>query len=184
MARLRDGDPDAAREVCRRFGDDIRVVIRRHLDAGLRTQFDSVDFAQDVWATLLTAPPGQYVFETPAALRAFLARVARDKVIDAARHWSAARAGGPRVTTAAEGRQTALDEVPSSAPQPSELAIAGELWEQLLSLIPASHRMVAERMREGYTYDEIASMTRISTRTIRRISQRLKELARPDYPPP
>ena len=176
MSSIGVGDADAAVEVCRRYGNDVLVVVRRHLTRRLRTEYDSFDFLQEVWKTFLTAPAGRYDFKTPAALRAFLARLAHDKVIDAVRHRSAVRYGGTRETAGAD----ALDDVRSPAPDADALAMADEEWERWLSRIPVAHRGVAARVRDGYTYKEIAAMTGFSPRSIKRIVDRLKEVAAAD----
>lgn len=180
LTGFRAGDQLAAEELCRRYGPVIRAAVRRHLHERLRTQFDSLDFVQDVWVSLLTTPPGRYTFETPRVLLAFLTRVARDKVIDAARRHAEARIGdGLREPATPDRDGAAVDELPSPAPTPDHWAIAGERWEQILGRVPPHFRPIVERLREGYTYDQIARMVGVSTRTIKRIVRTLKEQADP-----
>lgn len=174
LTGFRAGDQLAAEELCRRYGPVIRAAVRRHLHERLRTQFDSLDFVQDVWVSFLTTPD-RYMFETPHALCAFLTRVAHDKVIDAARRLHEARMGTGLGETAADRDRIAGDELP--APAPDQWAIAGEWWEQVLRGVPAGYRKIVERLRDGYTYDEIARMLGVSTRTIGRIVRTLKRYA-------
>ena len=180
MTGLRAGEACAVVEACRRYEDGVLVTIRRHLTRRLRSRFDSRDFLQEVWTTFLTAPAGRYVFTTPAELRAFLARLAHDKVIDAARHQAAVRFGGTRETAGGD----AIDGLTSSAPRADELAMAGEEWERWLGRISPAHRGVAARVRDGYTHEEIAAMTGFSPRSIKRIVDRLEEVAAHDLSEP
>ena len=180
LARFREGDPDAAEYLCRWYAPVIRGAVRRHLDERLRTLFDSLDFVQDVWVSVLATPPGRYTIETPRALSAFLTRVAHDKMIDALRrHTEARMARGSRESATPDPDRTGLDELPSSDPAPDQWAIAGERWEQLRESLRPVYRAVAERLRDGYTYDEIARMVGVSPRTIKRIVGMLKERAGP-----
>src|SRR6202022_1858906 len=68
-----------------RYGHHILHVVRRKLHSKLRPKFDSLDFGQDVWASFFAAEPHDQRFESPSALAAFLAQVARNKVAEAFR---------------------------------------------------------------------------------------------------
>src|SRR5438445_4058176 len=82
LGGLRSGDPGAADELYRRYGGFIRAAVRRQLHDRLRTRFDSLDFVQDVWVSLLAVPADRYTFDSPQALLVFLNRVAYRKVVD------------------------------------------------------------------------------------------------------
>src|SRR5579864_1112444 len=77
LRRVLTGCPEAAEELHRDYGDHIIRVVRRRLPRRLRPKFDSVDFAQDVWASFFQA---EHDFKGPEHLMAFLTRVARTKV--------------------------------------------------------------------------------------------------------
>src|SRR3954466_15151636 len=83
LDRIRAGDEAAARELLARYESQIRLVVRRQLPALLRSRFDSLDFIQSVWASFFRRMrSGSARFEDPRYLAAFLARAARNKVID------------------------------------------------------------------------------------------------------
>src|SRR6202034_3649815 len=83
LARIRDGDELAARELLARYEAEVRLVVRRQLPRLLRSRFDSLDFLQSVWGSFFrrmrTSPTE---FEDSRHLVAFLARAAKNKVID------------------------------------------------------------------------------------------------------
>src|SRR5262249_7764626 len=83
LRRIQAGDEAAARELLRRFEAEVRLVVRRQLPRLLRSRFDSLDFLQSVWGSFFrrmrTAPTE---FEDSRHLVAFLARAAKNKVID------------------------------------------------------------------------------------------------------
>lgn len=175
LARLRNGDAAAAVEVCRRYSPFIRAAVRRHLNPGLRPRFDSLDFVQDVWASFLATPPGRYVFDSPHALIGFLTRVAHHKVVEAFRNRFATQGNniGREVPAPEPGAEHPL---PSSAPSPSQWAIAGEQWARLLDNVPAGHRVIVRLLRDGHNYEDIARITNVSLSTVNRVVRRLKEL--------
>jgi RNA polymerase sigma-70 factor (ECF subfamily) len=174
LAALRAGDPLASGEFYRRFGPFVRAAVRRQLNEGLRSRFDSLDFVQDVWASFLAIPPEKYTFASAQGLLGFLTKVAHNKVIEVFRQ----RYGTQKYDI---GREQPLgvqaeDEPRSSNATPSQWAIAGEQWEQLLSRVPPGYRAIVERLREGHNNEDIARMTNVSLSTVNRVIRRLKEL--------
>src|SRR5262245_66217330 len=83
---IQHGDAAAVRRFMDHFGPGVLKIIRRRLDAKLRRQFDSMDFLQDVMATVLCNPPEPEAFANADALYTFLTNVARNKVVTAQRH--------------------------------------------------------------------------------------------------
>src|SRR5438034_10804560 len=51
LARIKNGDEGAARELLTRYEPKIRLVVRRQLPRLLRSRFDSLDFLQSVWGS-------------------------------------------------------------------------------------------------------------------------------------
>jgi len=174
LAALRAGDPDASGEFYRRFGPFVRAAVRRQLNEGLRSRFDSLDFVQDVWASFLALPPEKHAFPSAQALLGFLTKVAHNKVIEVFRQ----RFGTQKHDI---GREEPLHmntehEPCTSDATPSQWAIAGEQWEQLLSRVPPGYRAIVERLREGHNNEDIARMTNVSLSTVNRVIRRLKDL--------
>lgn len=178
IAGLKAGDPAAAAAAYERFGPVVRAAVRRQLHPQLRTRFDSLDFVQDVWASFLAAPPDRYSFESIPALVAFLNRVAFNKVMDVMRRRYGSENDGVAREAPAELAEAVGDRLRVRHPTPSQWAIAGEEWDRLLGEFPPSYRIILQRLREGYTYDDIARMAGVSVSTINRIVRRLKDLTR------
>src|SRR6516164_7949181 len=110
---IKEGSEEAARQFLDRYGKYIRHVVRRHMLQNLRAKFDSEDFLQDVCVSFFSHPPDPEAFSDPAALLAFLGKIARNKVTDAARQGLARRRDVNRENSldgsakfAAEGLQT------------------------------------------------------------------------------
>lgn len=169
VQRFLAGDPAALAELYASYNPVIREAVRRRLPAKMRLEFDSIDFAQDVWAAVCRLPRNRHHFESPAALQGFLVEIAANKVIDAFRKRTAQRDFGTK-------QAHALDPIAAPEPTPSQWAIAGERWASIAAELPASHVAIIERLREGYTQEEVAGMTGISMRTVSRIVQRVQRI--------
>src|SRR5579871_2901574 len=147
MRRVREGCPEAAREVFDRFSPHVRRVVRRHLAQRLRRQYDSHDFLQAVWASFFTTPADRYAFDRPEDLVNFLARVATNKVVDAFRSRTATQKNDVGREESARPMTDAADP-PGREPTPSQLAIAEERWELLLRGQSPEYRRVLELFRQ------------------------------------
>jgi RNA polymerase sigma factor (sigma-70 family) len=173
MERLRDGCPQAARELFDLYGGHVRRVVRRRLSERLRSQYDSTDFAQAVWASFFTTR-GNYDFNTPDALVAFLAGMAFNKVAEAYRNRVLTAKRDPRreqPLTTLEGETT----VPADRrqPTPSQLAVANEEWERLIRDQPVQYRTALLMLSQGYTQAEAAAHVGLDPRQIRRLLDKL-----------
>jgi RNA polymerase sigma factor (sigma-70 family) len=174
IAGLRAGDPNSVEILCQRYAPFIRTAVRRQLHPRLRTRFDSLDFVQDVWASFLAIPAERYTFDTPAALRAFLTRMAHHRVIEVFRR----RFGTLKddITREQAAGDDGNDRLQSPTPTPSQWVIASEEWEQLRGRFPEGQRVVLELLRDGHSYEDIAQLANVSVSTVNRIVRRLKDL--------
>ncbi len=53
LAKLNEGDADAAGQVFEKFEPFLRMVIRRQMSGKIRPKFDSTDIVQSVWADVV-----------------------------------------------------------------------------------------------------------------------------------
>jgi RNA polymerase sigma-70 factor (ECF subfamily) len=171
LARLGLGDEHAAEEVFRRYEPYLRKVVRRQLPAEMRSKFDSIDVVQSVWLDVLRGlRRAGWQFADAAHLKAFLVQATRNRFIDACRHH---RQAAQREQALPQGSGEV--ELPSPQPRPSEVARAGELWEQMLALCPPEHRELLRLKREGLDAPEIAARLGLHEDSVRRV---LRQLAR------
>ena len=177
MDRVRAGEAGAYEELLARYGHEVRAAVRQRLHDRLRTQYDSLDFVQDVWASFIALEPGRYRFADQDALVGFLCRVARNKVVEVFRRRFTTRKSNitREESYPAEGEDS-RGGVPGREATPSQLAVAGERWADLMRRLPEGHRVVLERLREGHTHEEVAAMLDVNVRTVERIVRRLKDL--------
>ena len=174
LARIQAGDEAAARELLARYESEVRLVVRRQLPRLLRSRFDSLDFLQSVWGSFFRRMrAGPEEFEDPRYLVAFLARAARNKVIDEYRRarsrkqdmnleeplW--ADGGRPR-------------ELVAEGESPSQVAEARETFGRLLDLLPEHRRVILELKADGLSTREIGDRVGLSERTVRRVLEDLR----------
>jgi RNA polymerase sigma-70 factor (ECF subfamily) len=180
MERIRSGCQEAAREMFERYSQHIQRIVRHQLSKRLRSQFDSLDFTQDAWASFFHVPAERYTFKTPEELVGFLSGIAYHKVVDVCRQ---------RLQTAKYARhevqqlrpQTDEDngnEPPMRSPSPSQVAIAEERWELLLKDQPPQVRRALEMLRLGHTHREVADCLGVPTKMIQRLLQDLSRRLR------
>jgi RNA polymerase sigma factor (sigma-70 family) len=176
LARIRDGDDDAARELLQRYEAKVRLVVRRQLPRLLRSRFDSLDFVQSIWKSFFrrikTSPTA---LEDAENLVGFLARAARNKVIDEYRRASSHKQDMRREESMWEG--TEPRELPDNCDTPREVAEANEALRRLREMVPESRRMIFDLKAEGLTAIEIATRLGLSERTVRRVIENLRHRA-------
>jgi RNA polymerase sigma factor (sigma-70 family) len=174
MERVIAGSDDAAALLLERYGPVVRQAVRRRLNRQLRSKFDSLDFVQDVWASFFANPPSQDRMHRPEMLVAFLAHVARNKVIDATRQ----RLQGAKHNVS---REHSLDNSTPGGPAavaanqatPSEVVSGDEEWLRFLEAQPIVYRRILVLLRQGKKTAEIAAELQMHPRTVRRMIDKL-----------
>lgn len=177
LGRIRDGDESAARELLARYESQVRLVVRRQLPRLLRSRFDSIDFLQSVWATFfrrLRAGPER--FEDPRFLVSFLARVAKNKIIDEYRRAASRRQDIRREEPLSPAGQPSRELV-ADQDSASELAEANEAYDRLNDLLPEDRRGLLGLKLTGLSNRDIADRLGLSERTIRRVLEDLRRRA-------
>jgi RNA polymerase sigma-70 factor (ECF subfamily) len=169
LDKLHQGDLAAAEELVRTYEPYLRMLIRRQLPDHLRAKFDSVDIVQSIWVDVLAGfQQAGWEFTDVTRLRAFLARVARNRLIDRQRQFG----NRPELQLGAAGD---WHLPPAEQTGPSQQIQADELWAKMLALCPPAHRSIIELKRQGCALAEIAGRTGFHPSSVRRI---LYDLAR------
>jgi RNA polymerase sigma factor (sigma-70 family) len=174
LGRIRAGDESAARELLSKYEAQVRLVVRRQLPRLLRSRFDSLDFLQSVWGSFfrrMKAGPGE--FEDPRSLVAFLARAAKNKVIDEYRR-AASQKGNMRREEPLWVEDSNRRDLVGNVDSPSEVVEAREELGRLLDLLPEERQVVVRLRVEGLSTREIGERLNVSERTIRRVLEDLR----------
>jgi RNA polymerase sigma factor (sigma-70 family) len=176
LERIRDGDEEAARELLTRYEAEVRLVVRRQLPRLLRSRFDSLDFLQSVWGSFFhRVRSGPADFEDSRHLVAFLARAAKNKVIDEYRR-AASRKQDMRREEPLENHDRPRDLAAAGA-TPSQVAEAREAFGRLRDLLPEDRRTLLELKAQGLSSREIGERLGLSERTVQRAIEDLRRRA-------
>jgi RNA polymerase sigma-70 factor (ECF subfamily) len=176
VARARGGDHGASSELLKTFERDVRQMVRLKLPRTLRSRFDSMDFVQAVWASFFSDEVPER-FDSPRHLRAYLAGVARNKVLEEYRKRTQTRKydiGREQPLYVLRGGRERPVDVPSAEPTPSQKLQAEDRLAQLVAGRPAVEAQVVRMRQEGLTFEEIAARTGLGERSVRRIFEAMK----------
>jgi RNA polymerase sigma factor (sigma-70 family) len=176
LARIRDGDEEAARELLRLYEAKVRLVVRRQLPRLLRSRFDSQDFVQSIWRSFFRrVKMSPTELESTENLVGFLARAARNKVIDEYRRASSRKQDVRREESMWEGAEPR--DLVDGSNSPSGVAEANEALSRLRDFLPEDRRSILDLKAEGLTTVEIAAKLGIGERTVRRVIEDLRRRA-------
>lgn len=156
------GDPDESGARLAAEEGRLRLLVVHLAGRAVRARVPAEDLVQEVFLRAVTAPGGLPPREPgEQALRRFLARLARNAVVDAARAIRAARRDGRTEPLArSDWSRAGTSRLADRAPGPSTHAQGRELAEALASafegLSPEHRRVLGLRQLEGLSAAEAA----------------------------
>jgi RNA polymerase sigma factor (sigma-70 family) len=171
MKQVRAGSDEAAWELVDRYQKDVFRFVRRSLHVSLRAKFDSVDFVQIVWASFFRSPDRLQGIEKPEQFIAFLATVAKFKVLTEMRRRQTAKYD--------VNREQLIDDTtqPRHVDTPSAVAVARERWQRIVASENSKVREIVGLRLQGATFVEIAQQLSVHERTARKAIERLVNVA-------
>lgn len=174
LAACRAGDQAALDQLVRQYLPHIRAAVRSRLSARLRARFDTHDFAQEVWVSFLQAALDRAHLPDEAALTAYLAQMARNKVGEEYRYQTTQKVGLDRDTPL-----DAVTEPPARTHTPSAEAAARERWDLLTDGLGERDKRMLAMLRDGFTHSAIAREFGLSDKTVQRLLARLNSRTAP-----
>ena len=143
-------------------------VVRRRLDRRLRPRFDSIDFTQAVWASFVAKLERMPNIASAEELRAYLAQMAANKVVDEVRRQLAAHKRNVD-RQLVNPPSDVLNLLVKRQPTPSQIAMADERLERLKAGRSREHQQIIQLRIEGEKVPEIATAVGLSQRQVRRV---------------
>lgn len=175
MDRVKCQFEGAARALVEEYGDLILRAVRRRLNRDLRAKFDSADFVQAVWASFFAIEAERFTFKQPAQLAVFLTRLAQHKVVECVRQRLMSQKYNVNRERPLESPQTGAPlPLVSRGHSPEAIAIAREEVQRLLAEQSPRDRAILLSLGAGFKPEQIAQEMGVSTKTVRRVTQRLK----------
>jgi RNA polymerase sigma-70 factor (ECF subfamily) len=178
LARLREGDQDAASELFRRYAERLVALARSRLSAKLTPRLDPEDVVQSAYRSFFAgARDGRYDLERWGDLWRLLVTITLNKL-----HHQHKRNTADRRSVDRELNSDAVERtggIPpgllTREPSPVEAIALAEELEQLMRRLEPLHRRMLELALQGYGVEEIAADTQRSERTVRRVLERVKQ---------
>jgi RNA polymerase sigma-70 factor (ECF subfamily) len=179
IARAREGDEAALADLIRRFEPEVRMVVRGRLPRALRSKFDSMDFVQSLWESVLKNDGTDLPrFDNSRHFMGFLAGVARNKVCEEHRRRTKTRKYDLRKEEplyVRRGNREVPREVAATGPSPSQDAQARERLDQLLEGRSPLEQQVVHLRRKGLTYEEIGERLGLHESAVRRMVEAIRQ---------
>jgi RNA polymerase sigma-70 factor (ECF subfamily) len=183
MDEVAAGSERAIWTLAENFTPEIVRTVRLSLSPRLRPKFDPQDIAQSLWASLLLKRTDLLRLRTPEQLIAYLARAAKNKVIDKARYYQTQKCDVKREQRLDEGAHSrgSSDErrtagpLYSRDPTPSKHASFRERLNLTISQATERDKQIFSLRLKGCTFDSIGQQLQIDEKTARRAVHALAE---------
>lgn len=174
---IENKSPEALETLVSEHSQTLASFIRRQISPRMRSQYETFDFQQAVWQSLLEDLDRLGSFDTEEQMKTHLFRIAKSKVIDAFRHLVKRQTNEvPNSSILREGESTYdPDAVPSADPTPSYVAGSREEYDRLIDRLPDKYRPIIPMLNDGHNFTEVANQIGVSERTIRRLFSGLAE---------
>lgn len=180
VQRMCDGDESAVSEFIDIFGPQVELVIRKRLSPSLRSRYDTVDFAQMVWASFYRDRDSLARFRTPRDLIRYLMAMARNKLISEVRRARRAKRGSNRCHQSLDELAETGSGPSSKEPTPSQIVVARERYETMKHEQSERDQRIFELRLSGSSCSEIATELGIDQRTARRVLVKLASVGQED----
>lgn len=184
LGQLVDGNNDAAANIYSHYFEQIMNLAKRRMGVAYRRVADEEDVAQSVMQSLFEGiAAGRYPeLSSRENLWRLLVVMTARKAINVVEKQRALKRGGGKVRGESilqgpDGPAAGLDRFEGPTTTPDFIAeLAEESQRQLDRLSDDTLQQIARLKMEGYTNDEIAEKIGMTTRTVERKLQRIREL--------
>jgi RNA polymerase sigma factor (sigma-70 family) len=175
VARWRQGDQDAARELFERYADRLIALARGRLSTRLAQRIDPEDVVQSVYRSFFAdTREGRYHLERGGDLWRLLVTITLHKLSDQVRHNSSQKRAAQREQQLGSGPTHLQAHLLAQGPTPLEAALLSDELEHIMASLDPRERRILQARLQGCTLDEIAAQVGCGERTVRYF---LKEIA-------
>ena len=177
MARLCQGDDDAAARVFHRFTHRLVALARLHIDSRVRQKVDAEDVLQSAYKSFFVRQAaGEFDFNGWEGMWAVLTVITVRKCGRVNRYFRSAGRDAETGGGLASGDSDPGWQPLASGPSPEEVVMLAELVEGLLrELNGARDRGIVSLALQGYSPAEIVAETGAAERTVYRVLDRVRE---------
>lgn len=177
----RAGDEEAARILFDQYLDRLVALARRRLSQRLAGRLDPEDIVQSVFRTFFgRIKQGQFRIESQDDLCKLLMRITVHKTLRQIAYHQAAKRNAALEAARSDASEDPLLAILGREPAPDAAAAFLEELEQFLAKLQPEERKILEMRLQGYSNADITQELHIYDRKIRRIIERVRQLAQCD----
>lgn len=170
MQRVRDGCPEAARELFLAYNGVLRRSVHKRLEQPLRQLRNSEDITQLTWLRFFEHLPRIRQLDSPRHVIAYLFRQAHNLLNNLHDGFFACQKRDlRRDQPLAEPETPDYAEKSACAPSPVVAIESREDWEQALRDKPPEVQNAVRLLRDGHSHEEVGAVLGVPARMVRRI---------------
>jgi RNA polymerase sigma-70 factor (ECF subfamily) len=181
MYKLKHRDPEAAREVFRRYATRLILLARRHLDPRLLQKVDPEDVMQSAMKSFFRRQAdGAFDLSSWDSLWSLLTAMTLHKCGHKVDYFTAKIRDVRREAAAPGGEDSSFRwEAIARDPTPAEAVVLKETVEELFSSLDPENAQIVQLALQGYNVAEISTIVGVTERTVyRRLSRVRSRLER------
>ncbi len=175
---IQAGSESAAKELFDKYCERLMRLSKRRISQRMASRFDPDDVVQSAFRTFFKRVKNdEFTFEQEEDLFKLLVRLTVRKTLRQVVHHQAAKRSPTSEMTDGSDDSQLLAQVAGNVPAPDvELALL-EQFEKLMESLTPIERQVVELKMQGYTTVEIAEKLGSYDRKIRRLLERIEQVA-------
>jgi len=178
IERCRTGDQDASRVLFDSYVERLLPLARRRISQRLASRVDAEDIVQSVFRTFFTRlKDDQFELANQDDLFRLLVRITVHKTLRQVAHHKAAKRDPGQEAGQGESAQEQLLQILANEPTPEATVTLLDQLEHFMQQMPESDRQILMLRMEGYSTEEIAQKTGSYDRKIRRVLERIRDVA-------
>jgi RNA polymerase sigma factor (sigma-70 family) len=178
VKKWRAGDQEAARQIYDRYVERLLALARRRLGHRVSSRVDPEDVLQSVFRTFFQrVKAGRFQIDDEDDLCKLLMRITVHKTLRKIAAETAAKRDPRREASTGADSEDRLYDLCDREPTPDEAVDFLDQLEHLLGKFTPQQRQILEMRLQGFNNDEIAQKLGTYDRRIRRVLERIRDMA-------
>lgn len=176
--RCRGGDEDAAKTLFDAYVERLLPLARRRISQRLSSRVDAEDIVQSVFRTFFARlKDDRFEIANQDDLFRLLVRITVHKTLRQIAHHKAAKRDPSQELGQSDSAHEQLLQLLASEPTPEATVSFLDQLEHFMSHLPEADRQILQLRMEGYSTEEIAQKIGSYDRKIRRVLERIRDVA-------
>jgi len=178
IERCRRGDQNAARELFDSYVDRLLPLARRRISQRLASRVDAEDIVQSVFRTFFARlKDDRFDLADQDDLFRLLVRITVHKTLRQVAHHKAAKRDPGQELPQGDAAHEQLLQLLTTEPTPDAAVMFIDQLEHFMGQLPQADRQILELRMQGFSTDEIAKRLNSYDRKVRRVLERIRDVA-------